>query len=195
MRYLPSVLTVALLTLAHGAQAQESLLWKAVSKQPAAVVPAYNGEASPFPTRVAAVSNVSESSALEEEAARLRNAAFEEAQAVIASGRGVEPYTAGIRVGGVLEGMNGRKVLVANRWLGVGAVLPVRVTRSNIANEAIRNLASYDATASADLSRRLDSEIGSNPTTPLTLREIRKESLVFDSKYGRKAIDFKMKSE
>jgi len=173
-------LLVTLLAAPH-ANAQEGLLWKVTSRYQPAVVPPYNSQPNPFAGGLV-TAQVSVSEVLEDEAQaqRERQMIIDEAANLLKSSRAFEPYLDGMVVGGVVEGAQGRRVLIGNNWVGVGMALNVRLGISPQAQEALARIEPLDSEAAQAMRRMLEERRAKVPTARLTLLEIAEKSLVFE---------------
>ncbi len=182
--------TVAASTLwLPSAQAEGSLLWKATSAIPATVVPTYTNQVSPFPvTFVKPPKDEIDEAAVSEAIAvrqRLRDEAYERADKMLRSGSGFEPLLTGLRVGGVLEGNLGRRVLIRNQWLGVGSEVVVRQIRTRELIDALRALHEYDPSTAASMAGEVDGMLANNATVKLKVKSVSSKSLELTAPSGR----------
>lgn len=175
-------------------QAEESLLWKAISTTPAVVVPTYAGQGSPFPkTELPAVA--SSNTEILDEQARLREQAYNNAHNLLKSGNALVPDLRTISVGGVVEGNLGARVLINNQWLGVGGKIMARQYKTAAALEALKALTELDAAAGEDINQALNLELSQNPTVALTLRKITSNTLILGGPRGDTKININMNSK
>lgn len=187
------VLVAVLNVLVTSAMAEEGLLWKSESIQPAVVVPAYAGQPSPFPTVKVAAAEVSSTDEMDEKR-RMRDEAFQSADRLVASGAALRPDLRVINVGGLVNGTLGSRALIGNQWVAVGAAVQVPQYKSSEALEAIKTLAEYDADAAQDLTSKLNGQLVAHRTLPLVLQRITSDTLVFKSSRGLNEIKFNMNS-
>ncbi len=185
MKLMPAFILVLALVAAPAAHAQEGLLWKVNSRYQATVVPPYMGQPNPFAG--GGEVKVSETGVLEEEAQALRERqqTIDEATQLLNSSRAFEPYLDGMAVGGVVEGAQGRRVLIGNNWVGVGMELNVRLSISPQAQEALARIEPLDSETALSMRRSLDERRARVPTTRLKLLEIGEKNLVFQGDNGR----------
>lgn len=169
--------------------AQDALLWKVDNTQPASVVPPYANQVSPFPQIVveAPVEEVSDASVVEAmvEQQRVRDEAFSHTDNLIKSGRGFEPMLSGLSVGGVLDGLLGKRVLLNNQWVGVGSSVDVRRVRTREMTEAINSLKEYDAEAATQMSGELNTALSASGTIRLTVKKIEPTVITLASPSGQ----------
>ena len=182
---------------ASTAMAQESLLWKTVNSTPASVVPPYTGQEGPFPRVVEEVVSATapQDEALAEQQ-RQRDNAYNYAEGLLKSGKGFQPEMRLLRVGGMVEGNLGPRVLLNNQWVGVGTKVPVRLTKTAEIQEAIKLLANFDEAAASQMGQKLDGELSSNPLLQLSVQKITSQSLVLGAPGGKTyPINFNISSQ
>jgi hypothetical protein len=164
--------------------AEDGLLWKTVNPASASVVPAYAGQAGPFP-RVIKIEVTTHEDEAEAERQRQRDNAYNFAENLIKSGRGLQPEMRLLRVGGMLEGILGSRVLLNNQWVGIGAKVPVRLTKTSEVQEAIKALSIFDEAAASELGSRLDTELAARPLLDLAVRKITSSTLTLGAPGGK----------
>lgn len=185
--------TVALLGMAvlllplHAPQAEGSLLWKATNLTPATVVPPYTNQTSPFPVTAPPKVEVDENAVTEAlaEQKRLRDEAYKRADQMIRSGAGFEPVLRGLRVGGMLEGNLGKRVLLGNQWVGMGSQVRVRQTRTRELIEALRALQTYDTDMAVAMADHVDKLLRTNSTVTLSVKAISEKALTLAAPSGK----------
>ncbi len=171
--------------------AEGSLLWKTGNHNPAMVVPPYANQVSPFPKVIkekAAVAEQPDQQAVSEalaEQKRLRDEAFSRTEDLIRSGRGFEPMLGGLQVGGTLDGLLGKRVLLNNQWVGVGSGLDVRRVRTREMTETITLLKEYDADAAGQMESEMNTALAGNATVRLTVKKIEPALLTLASPSGQ----------
>lgn len=170
--------------------AEEGLLWKVNSRyQPFVVLP-YTNQPSPFPVEVKQ-ENEDEKIATEiMETERVQQEAVVRAKNLLASSQALVPYMDGMAVGGMVEGAQGRKVLIGNEWIGGGMELTVRLTASDQMKKALDDVNEFDPTTASELRVELTQKLQQNPATKLRLKEIRSNALVLQGPYGQKILNF-----
>jgi hypothetical protein len=181
--------------VAVGAQAEEGILWKSGNPGPANVVPTYTNQTSPFPMVALAPVAVSETAVDEAllERQRLRDEAFGRADTLVRSGGALQPMMNGLRVGGMLDGTLGARVLLNDQWVGKGSRVKVRQVKSITAVQAIQALKEYDPDAAAELSGTLNAELTRNYVAELVVSGITSRTLVLTGAKGVKhVIDFEV---
>lgn len=181
------LLLVLLLLPVMPTWADESLLWKATNVSPAQVVPTYAGQGSPFPQTMVPVADPSQTEVLDEQA-RMREEAFSYAQGILNGGAALQPELRTLRIGGILVGSLGPRVLINNQWLGQGDKLNVRQVKTTQAMSALKTLAEYDATAAAELTATLNADLAARPAVAVTLRTITSSSVVIEGPQGRSTL-------
>lgn len=187
-------LTFMVSLISSGAAADDSLLWKTVNTNAPSVVPAYTGQEGPFP-KVIVVSATVAQDEIEAERQRQRDNAFNYAEGLIRAGKGLQPEMRTLRVGGMLDGNLGQRILLNNQWVGVGAKVPVRLTKTAEVQEALKLLATFDESAANELGGKIDAELTSNPLLNLTVQRITSSSLALGSPGGKSySVEFNMNS-
>lgn len=192
-RLILTVALTALLSLPLAGFAAEGVLWKVPSRYQASVVPPFTGQPAPFP--VASAEKVSETSlSLEElELERRQQEGIEQAQQLIASPQALVPYMEGAVVGGMVEGLNGRKILLGNNWVGPGMKMTIRLVASEQVREAVNRVAEYNPEQAQTLRGEITQRLRETPVTVMQLREIRSDGLVLQGDYGQKIMKFQMR--
>ncbi|RYG61747.1 MAG: hypothetical protein EON60_02375 [Alphaproteobacteria bacterium] len=187
--YLAVALTLVTLLAAPSVHA-DSLLWKAANPHTPTVVPPYTNQVSPFPQRAlekAADEQVDSAAVMEAlaEQKRIRDEAYSHTENLIKSGRGFEPMLSGLRVGGMLDGLLGKRVLVNNQWIGIGSGLDVRRVRTREMTEAINSLKEYDIEAATRMGGEVSNALTANSAVRLTVKKIEPSLLTLTSPSGQ----------
>ena len=168
--------------------AQESLLWKATNPKPAAVVPQYGNQVSPFPTAIRTASTEFDEEAqlaAEAERSRLRDEAVGRVKQMISSGSGFEPMLRQLQVGGTLNGLQGPRVLINNQWVGVGSTVDARQMRTQKLAEELQNLANIDPATASEMGQQVQSMVIAGATIKLSIKQIAERSLTLAAPSGQ----------
>ncbi|RYG61565.1 MAG: hypothetical protein EON60_03045 [Alphaproteobacteria bacterium] len=192
MIHLPRLTFALTLATALAAPAvhADSLLWKATNPSKPTVVPPYTNQVSPFPQRMLEKppEDQADSAAVTEalaEQKRMRDEAYSHTEGLIKSGRGFEPMLSGLRVGGMLDGLLGKRVLVNNQWIGLGSGLDVRRVRTQEMTEAINSLKEYDLEAATRMGGEVSSALSASSSVRLTVKKIEPDLLTLTSPAGQ----------
>lgn len=189
---LPAIAAAVIVTtmLTAPAAHADGLLWKGTNSNTPTVVPPYTNQVSPFPQRALEKppEDQADSAAVTEalaEQKRMRDEAFAHTEVLIKSGRGFEPMLSGLRVGGMLDGLLGKRVLVNNQWIGIGSGLDVRRVRTREMTDAINSLKEFDIDAATRLGGEVSSALSANGAVHLTVKKIEPDLLTLTSPAGQ----------
>lgn len=172
----------------------EGLLWKTTSRYQPRVVPPYVGQESPFPPVVLSQQvDAQEGPTLEDlEVERQQQEAIDKATQLIASPEALVPYMEGAVIGGMVQGVNGRKILVGNEWIGPGMSMNVRLMASEAVRDAIRRVSDFNPDMAKSLTEQVSLRLRQTPLTRMKLKDIQKDTLVLVGEYGVKTMKFSM---
>ncbi len=192
-----TLLTVSSLALAGfvmvAAHAEEGLLWKVKSPYQASVVPPFTNQDPPFPIKKVEVEKTEEEERLEMEMLEVERDQQEkiaEARKFLTSPQAMVPFLDGMAVGGMVDGGQGRKVLLGNNWVGKGAEVTVRLMITADAKRAVADVAAFDEPLALQLKSDLMARLNSTPVTKLKVKDIKSNALVLDGPYGEKVLNF-----
>ncbi|NBX85809.1 MAG: hypothetical protein EBQ80_00965 [Proteobacteria bacterium] len=174
-------------TIVTPLHAQEILLWKIDNTASPTMVPAYDGQPSPFPKKEAPKQTVavSETLSVEAEAARkARLAALAKAQKILSSPEAFKPELNTIEVNGVIQGIQGTRALIANQWVTVGQTMQVRSGRTPEVATAIEALRQYDADTATQLEDKLQQRFNANPYITLKIKKITTKQITLEGHQG-----------
>lgn len=173
------LITTLLALLTSSLNAQENLLWKTRNAVSPTAVPMYSDQPNPFPAApepAEADPNAEAAALLEQE--RMKEIALNNARTAVSSGQGLEPLINSLRVGGMLEGIRGARVLINNEWVGKGSQVKVRQVKSANVEQTIKALADLDESAATELTGQLNQQLSQNSFTTLTVQAITSQSVV-----------------
>ncbi len=130
------------------------VLWQVENPLSPTMVPAYRGQPSPFPHPKIVASDV----AVEDEAAitnALRVKALQEAKNMVKPTVALSLKSMSGMIKGVSDGLQGRRVLVGNEWIGLKEKISVTYIINPRTIEALKILSQYDYQTADSMQRKL----------------------------------------
>lgn len=179
--------------LSFNAQANEPLWWVTSEESPT-VVPLYEGEPTPFPTRQEPVQVVQPR--LEEDVVivgpseeELRAAALvEKIRKMLEREQVLNPDIFAIKIEGYLNANNDPKVLINSRWLGVGDDVQISVTTAQKFEEMVEELKQLDKKTFLTVAADIEEKMSVAENYLLTITDIQQDVVTFRDMAGEKHV-------
>lgn len=186
MKHLVLLLVFLMGCMVGKASAQGITLWQVDNAATPTLVPAYQGQSSPFPA--VKVQEAVTADPMLAAAEQARVVALKKAEKLLSSKDAFQPALDQVRVSGRVDGMAGPRVLISNQWVGVGQRLGVRLVRSTKSHSIIDELRGYDAGAATEIEGKLQQKLSKTPYVQMVVKSIGAKEIKLESEYGRQTV-------
>ncbi|MFZ2586551.1 MAG: hypothetical protein WAZ18_00275 [Alphaproteobacteria bacterium] len=153
--------------------------WRVTNTESPTVVPAYAGQANPFPTITEQVVVVAPTPEVSEADLKNREKAdiLQQARNIINGNQAFVANLDNIQFDGYMEGLRGKKVLMKGSWIGIGQTINVPVKGAKNAYAMLEKLQALDVSLANQVKAELDAKLIKKAVTDIKVVDITKEKV------------------